>query len=149
MTNRFSIGDRVKTTQAAGFHKGAEGVITYIEPSGKCWVRRDNSGSDVWYSADELALIPTKKTRKRGDVMDVLQEECAEVIQAVSKIRRFGLNESWEGVTNKDALITEIGDVIAVIGILMDETDINITDADIIKAVAAKKKKLDIFLPYE
>ena len=32
------------------------------------------------------------------EVMDILQEECAEVIQAVSKISRFGLDNLKPGV---------------------------------------------------
>ena len=87
--------------------------------------------------------------RKIETVMAVLQEECAEVIQAVSKINRFGFNSSWEGVTNKEALVTEIGDVLALIQILVDETDININDDDIHKAINAKYEKLKIFLPHD
>lgn len=81
--------------------------------------------------------------------MSVLQEECAEVIQAVSKINRFGMHGEWQGVTNKQSLVTEIGDVLAIIKVLMCETDINITEDDIEKAVEAKLKKLEIFLPHE
>ena len=81
--------------------------------------------------------------------MSVLQEECAEVIQAVSKINRFGMHGEWQGVTNKQSLVTEIGDVLAIIKVLMHETDINITEDDIEKAVEAKLKKLEIFLPHE
>jgi NTP pyrophosphatase (non-canonical NTP hydrolase) len=81
--------------------------------------------------------------------MAVLQEECAEVIQAVSKINRFGMHGEWQGVTNKQSLVTEIGDVLAIIKVLMKETDINITENDLEKAVEAKLKKLEIFLPYD
>ncbi len=87
--------------------------------------------------------------RKTETVMAVLQEECAEIIQAVSKINRFGYNSSWEGVTNKQALITEIGDVLTLISVLVDETDINISDEDIQKAISAKYEKLKVFLPHE
>jgi NTP pyrophosphatase (non-canonical NTP hydrolase) len=86
--------------------------------------------------------------RNTKEVMAVLQEECAEVIQAVSKVNRFGLESEWEGVTNKQNLITEIGDVIALIKVLLDDTDINITDEEIQLAVNAKLKKLEIFLPH-
>lgn len=82
-------------------------------------------------------------------VMAVLQEECAEVIQAVSKINRFGMQGEWQGVTNRQALITEIGDVLAIIKVLMKETDINMTEAELEAAVEAKIKKLEIFLPYD
>jgi len=87
--------------------------------------------------------------RNTKDVMGILTEECAEVIQAVSKINRFGLHDEWQGITNKQSLITEIGDVLAIIKILMYETDINIKEADIELAIEAKLKKLEIYLPHE
>lgn len=81
--------------------------------------------------------------------MAVLQEECAEVIQAVSKINRFGFNSTWDGVTNKEALVTEIGDVLALVKVLLEDTDINITMDDINVAIEKKLKKLKVFLPHE
>jgi NTP pyrophosphatase (non-canonical NTP hydrolase) len=86
--------------------------------------------------------------RDTKEVMAILQEECAEVVQAVSKINRFGLESSWQGVTNKEALITEIGDVLAVILILLEQTDINITEEEVFAAIEAKNKKLEEFLPH-
>ncbi len=86
--------------------------------------------------------------RDTKEVMAILQEECAEVVQAVSKINRFGLDSKWQGVTNKEALITEIGDVLAVIIILLEQTDINITEEEVFAAIEAKNKKLEIFLPH-
>jgi NTP pyrophosphatase (non-canonical NTP hydrolase) len=86
--------------------------------------------------------------RNTKEVMAILQEEAAEVIQAVSKINRFGLESSWQGVTNKEALITEIGDVLAVIIILLEQTDINITEEEVFAAIEAKNKKLEVFLPH-
>jgi NTP pyrophosphatase (non-canonical NTP hydrolase) len=87
--------------------------------------------------------------RNTQTVMAVLQEECAEVIQAVSKINRFGMHGEWQGVTNKQALVTEIGDVLAIIKVLIKETDINITEEDLEIAIEAKLKKLEVFLPYD
>lgn len=87
--------------------------------------------------------------RNTSQVLSVLQEECAEVIQAVSKINRFGLNNEWQGVTNKQSLITEIGDVLAILLVLIDETDININRSDIDVAITNKLNKLKEFLPYE
>lgn len=81
--------------------------------------------------------------------MAVLQEEAAEVIQAISKINRFGMESEWEGVTNKQALIQEIGDVLAMINVLVEDTDINIDIEDIEIAIQKKLKKLEIFLPHE
>jgi len=53
--------------------------------------------------------------------MDILQEECAEVIQAVSKIRRFGIDNSKQGSgqTNREHFEEEVGDVLAMIDILL------------------------------
>ena len=54
------------------------------------------------------------------EVMDILQEECAEVIQAVSKISRFGIYNFKPGKakTNREHLEEELGDMIAMICIL-------------------------------
>ena len=54
------------------------------------------------------------------EVMDILQEECAEVIQAVSKISRFGIDNFKPGKakTNRELLEEELGDMIAMICIL-------------------------------
>ena len=56
-----------------------------------------------------------------NEVMDILQEECAEVIQAVSKIRRFGIDNTKHGVgqTNREHLEEEVGDMLAMIDILL------------------------------
>lgn len=54
------------------------------------------------------------------EVLDILQEECAEVIQAVSKISRFGLDNYKPGKpkTNREHLEQELGDVVAMITLL-------------------------------
>jgi NTP pyrophosphatase (non-canonical NTP hydrolase) len=56
-----------------------------------------------------------------SEVMDILQEEAAEVIQAVSKIRRFGADNAKNGTgqTNVQHLEEELGDMLAMIDILM------------------------------
>jgi len=56
-----------------------------------------------------------------NEVMDILQEECAEVIQAVSKIRRFGIDNAKPGTenTNREHLEEEIGDLLAMVDILL------------------------------
>jgi NTP pyrophosphatase (non-canonical NTP hydrolase) len=56
-----------------------------------------------------------------NQVMDILQEEAAEVIQAVSKIRRFGIDNSKPGTeyTNRSHLEEELGDMLAMIDILL------------------------------
>jgi NTP pyrophosphatase (non-canonical NTP hydrolase) len=55
------------------------------------------------------------------EVMDILQEECAEVIQAVSKINRFGIDNAKPGTTytNREHFEEELGDVLAMVDILL------------------------------
>lgn len=51
----IKVGSRVRVI--AGFGVGAKGVVNYIEPSGKLWVRRDGASSDVYYHLEELVGV--------------------------------------------------------------------------------------------
>ena len=79
---------------------------------------------------------------KEKEVMDILQEECAEVIQAVSKISRFGLDNLKPGKpkTNRDHLEEELGDLYAMIEILQELDVVSWTNIE--KAAEAKREKL-------
>ena len=70
----------------------------------------------------------------------ILQEECSEVAQAISKCFRFGKDGEWEGTTNKQRMETEIGDVLAMIDILMESG--YVSDWNINEARQNKKEKL-------
>lgn len=61
-------------------------------------------------------------TGKEKEVMDILQEECAEVIVAVSKISRFGLDNFKPGKpkTNREHLAEELGDLQAMIDLCIE-----------------------------
>jgi hypothetical protein len=65
-----------------------------------------------------------KYTYPPGDFLDMLQEECAEVIQAVCKLRRFGPTGAaapgYIGPTPVQQLHQELGDLIVVIEHLID-----------------------------
>ena len=66
-------------------------------------------------------LPPTSMRQAQANyLLDKLQEEAAEVIQAVSKIRRFGENNSHpdRNTTNKQELITELEDLLAILAAL-------------------------------
>jgi NTP pyrophosphatase (non-canonical NTP hydrolase) len=65
------------------------------------------------------------------EVLIITQEECAEVSQAISKILRFGLNDQYDGKTNKERLEQEIGDLMCMIDILYEKNIIsqNMVDA--------------------
>jgi len=57
---------------------------------------------------------------KINEILDILQEECAEVIQAISKCRRFGIEGEnlKSGRTQREELIQELGDVTLLIELL-------------------------------
>jgi NTP pyrophosphatase (non-canonical NTP hydrolase) len=76
------------------------------------------------------------------EVMDILQEECAEVIQAVSKISRFGIDNLKPGKpkTNREHLEEELGDVLAMIDILLEKGVV--INSHLESAKAAKIEKL-------
>jgi NTP pyrophosphatase (non-canonical NTP hydrolase) len=79
-----------------------------------------------------------------NEVMDILQEECAEVIQAVSKIRRFGIDNHKPGrmnpKTNREHLEEELGDLYAMIDILQELDIVSWTNIE--QAAEAKREKL-------
>ena len=56
------------------------------------------------------------------EILDILQEECAEVIVEVSKCRRFGLDSVHykTGELHQDMLTQELGDVLAMIKLLVE-----------------------------
>lgn len=70
----------------------------------------------------------------------ILQEECAEVVQATSKCFRFGLNGMYLQESNRDRLEQEIGDVLAMIDILTNQGEISLER--LLKAKQRKFKKL-------
>jgi len=78
---------------------------------------------------------------KQQEIMDILQEECAEVIQAVSKARRFGLDNAHKsGKTQRENLVTEVGDVLCMIELL---TEHGVIDAPSVQAaIRSKREKL-------
>ena len=71
-------------------------------------------------NSDLSALTPLEDNPSDfRDVLDKLQEECAEVIQAAAKTKSYGLHDGYSGKTNKEHLTIEIGDVLCLISILV------------------------------
>lgn len=66
-------------------------------------------------------LTPTPE--RINEALGILQEECAEVIVEVSKCRRFGLDSVHykTGVKHSSMLETEVGDVLAMVDILIEQ----------------------------
>jgi hypothetical protein len=79
---------------------------------------------------------------KIEEALGILQEECAEVIVEVSKCRRFGINSVHykTGIEHSKMLELEVGDVLALVDILIDQ---GILDQDKLdQAKSNKKEKL-------
>lgn len=51
-----------------------------------------------------------KPTKRQQEALDLLQEECAEIIQIISKIRRFGLDSVHQAKSNYQQLTEELTD---------------------------------------
>ena len=85
-----------------------------------------------------------------GDPIDMLVEECAEVIMAVQKGRRFGFDGTKEWLdqdpsrkTPRNRLIQEIGDIIAVLKVIVDFGILGITTEEIDTAIECKQARLN------
>ena len=64
---------------------------------------------------------------KEREILLIAQEECAEVIQAISKCFRFGLDNVKPGKpkTNREHLEEELGDLIAMLNIMCENGMVN------------------------
>jgi len=80
------------------------------------------------------------------EILTILQEECAEVIVEVSKCFRFGPDQMMEGmdVTNMERLQKEIGDLQAMIELLVDNK-VGVTTQGLKEAKKAKFQKLKMW----
>lgn len=92
----------------------------------------------------ELQITP-----RINEYLGILQEECAEVIQIVSKINRFGLYsvnpyDAPPRKTNRDLLTDEVGDIYAMI-LKLEEKGI-FTREQLEARAAYKHEKLQRYL---
>lgn len=74
------------------------------------------------------------------EILCITQEECAEVVRAISKVFRFGAENEWNGQTNKEHLEEELGDVKAMLHLL--EMSGIVSEENVMKAADAKMEKL-------
>lgn len=76
------------------------------------------------------------------EVFCITQEECAEVTQAISKIFRFGFDSQHPVTlkTNQESLEEEVGDLLAMVDIMMEKCIIS--DSAVNAARQAKREKL-------
>jgi NTP pyrophosphatase (non-canonical NTP hydrolase) len=76
---------------------------------------------------------------RNEEIMTILQEECAEVIQAVSKVRRFGMAE------NHSNLVVELCDLQAMINLMYEYEVVNCSLEQRIDNIHQKREKLKKF----
>jgi NTP pyrophosphatase (non-canonical NTP hydrolase) len=80
-----------------------------------------------------------KLNDKTAEALVILQEECAEVIQEVSKCFRFGIdNLNKNGVLHSTTLNMEVGDMLALVDILISQ---GVLDRDVLEL--AKESKIE------
>jgi len=79
--------------------------------------------------------------KKENEIMDILQEECAEVIQAVSKVRRFGIDNYKPGKpkTNREHLEEELGDLLAMVDIMLEQDIVSWGNLEVTKKAKIEK----------
>jgi len=81
------------------------------------------------------------------EALVILQEECAEVIQATSKCFRFGLDNAHKsGATQRANLEMEIGDMLALVDILVNQGVVNTANINTAKANKIEKLKIWSYL---
>ena len=76
---------------------------------------------------------------RNEEIMTILQEECAEVIQAVSKVRRFGLSD------NVGELKKELCDLICMIELMREFNVIPMSYEEQLENIFQKREKLKKF----
>lgn len=80
--------------------------------------------------------------KKYEEILRITQEECAEVIQAISKVFRFGFDATYpeNGPNNLEKLEEEIGDLLCMIDLLLENGLVN--EDNLKFAATAKMLKL-------
>jgi len=72
--------------------------------------------------------------------MIIAQEEAAEVIQEISKVFRFGIDQPHrDGITHKQKLESEIGDLLCMIDLMADTRLIDPTQVELARQAKVTK----------
>jgi len=82
---------------------------------------------------------------KLEELLVILQEECAEVIQSASKCRRFGIDNMYsKGTgTQRENLTKELGDLQCMIDLCIERGIVEKSAVDL--AILNKQEKLKIY----
>ena len=84
-----------------------------------------------------------QRNEANQEILLITQEECAEVTQAISKVFRFGMDYEYNGETNREHLEEEIGDLMCMIDLLIDNGIISES-----AVMTAKNEKLNKLLTW-
>ena len=85
-------------------------------------------------------VVNRMKSERQEEIMLICQEECAEVTQAISKVFRFGMDDEYNGVTNREHLEEELGDLLCMIELLIASNMVD--EMAVYRAKNAKMAKL-------
>lgn len=77
------------------------------------------------------------------EIMTIMQEECGEVIVSISKCKRFGLHDLVPNTkeSNIQRLAKEIGDLYAMVELLVDQKLFTMEEINTYKAAKFEKLK--------
>ena len=79
-------------------------------------------------------------TDRQREIMVITQEEAAEVIQEIAKIFRFGIDDSHrDGMTHREKLTAEVGDLLAMIDLMIDSRLIDPVAIELAKQTKVQK----------
>ena len=92
-----------------------------------------------------VALVLGQTMNKIDELFTILQEECAEVVQAVSKCRRFGIDNTYSKGTGsqRENLTKELGDLQCMINLCIEHGIVEKSAVDL--AILNKQSKLKIY----
>lgn len=78
------------------------------------------------------------------ELLIILAEECAEIQQAAIKCVRFGMDSVYMEKSNRNNLESEIGDLMAMVKLIMEET--NLSEENVMNAAEKKLVKVERFM---
>ncbi|UWZ84635.1 hypothetical protein [Occallatibacter riparius] len=103
--------------------------LEYAEKAHDAVARRLARTEELLFAATEGYEVPGL-TPAEIERLALLAEECGEAVQAVCKVLRHGWESQspYGGKTNRVALEREIGNVRAVVNLMLDEKDVRLGD---------------------
>ena len=78
------------------------------------------------------------------ELLTIAQEECAEVIHMICKCKRFGIDNTHlkSGLQNRQRLTEEVGDLLAMLELMIAERVIDAAEVEAAKAAKIEKLRV-------